>query len=346
MLGLLESGGVALWAAILTTPVLIRWLRSHRIGQHIREDGPASHIVKAGTPTMGGIAIVFAVVLGYALGHIDTQIRFSRTGYLAILAVVSFGMIGFLDDWIKVRHKRSLGLNKRAKSLAQIGCATLFAELALHWAHTSTALSFTRYDSLGIDLGQVGWVVFAVLVMVGTSNAVNLTDGLDGLAAGSSTFCFAVLAIMGYWIFRHVAIYHVLPASAIDLALVAVALAGACIGFLWWNAAPAKIIMGDTGSLAIGSGLAALCLLLNLDLLLPIIGGLFVMETLSVIAQVISFRAFHRRIFRMAPIHHHFELLGWPETTVIVRFWVLGGLFVALGLGIFYGDFLTVAKFT
>jgi phospho-N-acetylmuramoyl-pentapeptide-transferase len=346
VLGLLVSGGVALWVSILTTPILIRWLRSRRIGQHIREDGPASHSVKAGTPTMGGLAIILAVVLGYALGHIGTQIRFSRTGYLTIFAVVSFGIIGFLDDWIKVRHKRSLGLNKRAKSLAQVGCAVAFAELSLHWAHTSTALSFTRADLPGIQLGQIGWVVFAVLVMVGTSNAVNLTDGLDGLAAGSSTFCFAVLAIMGYWIFRHFNIYHVPKASAIDLALVAVALAGACIGFLWWNAAPAKIIMGDTGSLAIGSGLAALCLLLNVDLLLLIIGGLFVLETLSVIAQVVSFRVFHRRIFRMAPIHHHFELLGWPETTVIVRFWILGGLFVALGLGIFYGDFLTVAKFT
>jgi phospho-N-acetylmuramoyl-pentapeptide-transferase len=262
------------------------------------------------------------------------------------MAVVLFGIIGFLDDWIKVRHQRSLGLNKRAKLVAQVGCAVLFAELALHWAHTSTALSFTRSTVPGVNLGQIGWVVFAVLVMVGTSNAVNITDGVDGLAAGASTFCFAVLAIMGYWIFRHESIYHVLPASAIDLALVAVALAGACIGFLWWNAAPAKIIMGDTGSLSIGAGLAALCLLLNLDLLLPIIGGLFVMETLSVIAQVVSFRVFHRRVFRMAPIHHHFELLGWPETTVIVRFWVLGGLFVAVGLGIFYADFLSVAKIT
>jgi phospho-N-acetylmuramoyl-pentapeptide-transferase len=346
VLGLLVSGGVALWVTILSTPVLMRFLRKRQIGQHIREDGPASHSVKAGTPTMGGIAIVGGVVIGYAIGHVGLQVKFSRTGYLLILAVVSFGIIGFLDDWIKVRHKRSLGLNKRAKSLAQLGCAVLFAELAVHWAHTSTALSFTRAVVPGIHLGEVGWVVFAVLVMVGTSNAVNLTDGLDGLAAGSSTFCFAVLAIMGYWIFRHFSIYHVLPASAIDLALAAVALAGACIGFLWWNAAPAKIIMGDTGSLALGSGLAALCLLLNLDLLLPIIGGLFVMETVSVIMQVISFRVFGRRVFRMAPIHHHFELAGWPETTVIVRFWILGGLFVALALGIFYGDFLTVSKFT
>jgi phospho-N-acetylmuramoyl-pentapeptide-transferase len=346
VLGLLVSGGVALWVSIITTPVLIRFFRSRRIGQHIREDGPATHTAKAGTPTMGGLVIVGAVVLGYALGHLDTQISFSRTGYLVVGAVVFFSLIGFLDDWIKVTHKRSLGLNKRAKSGAQIALSIAFAELALHWAHTSTALSFTRFDVPGIDLGQVGWVIFAVVVMVGTSNAVNITDGLDGLAAGSGTFCFAVLAIMGYWIFRHYSIYHVLPAYAIDLALVAVSLAGACIGFLWWNAAPAKIIMGDTGSLAIGAGLAGLCLLLNLDLLLPIIGGLFVMETLSVIAQVVSFRLFGRRIFRMAPIHHHFELGEWPETTVIVRFWILGGLFVALGLGIFYGDFLTVAKFT
>jgi phospho-N-acetylmuramoyl-pentapeptide-transferase len=346
VLGLLVSGSVALWIAILSTPFVIRYFRKRQIGQHIREDGPATHVAKAGTPTMGGIAIVGSVVAGYAIGHIGTEIRFSRTGYLAIGAVVAFGLIGYVDDYIKVHHRRSLGLNKRGKSAAQLVCALAFAELAVHWAHTSTALSFTRAQALGINLGQVVWVIFAVLVMVGASNAVNITDGVDGLAAGAGTFCFAVLSIMGYWIFRHFAIYHVLPASAIDLSLVAVALAGACIGFLWWNAAPAKIIMGDTGSLAIGAGLAALCLLLNLDLLLLVIGGLFVMETVSVILQIISFRVFHRRIFRMAPIHHHFELGGWPETTVIVRFWILGGLFCALGLGIFYADFLTVAKFT
>ncbi len=346
MLGLLVSGGVALSIAILFTPFLIRYFRSRELGQHIREDGPATHVAKAGTPTMGGIAIVASVVCGYAIGHIGTQIRFSRTGYLAIGVVVAFGLIGYMDDYIKVNRRRSLGLNKRAKFGAQVACALIFAVLATQWAHTSTALSFTRAQAIGINLGTVGWVVFSVVVMVGSSNAVNITDGVDGLAAGSGTFCFFVLSVMAYWIFRHESIYHVLPASAIDLALVSVALAGACVGFLWWNAAPAKIIMGDTGSLSIGAGLAALCLLLNLDLLLLVIGGLFVMETLSVILQVISFRVFHRRIFRMAPIHHHFELGGWPETTVIVRFWILGGLFCALGLGIFYGDFLTVAKFT
>jgi phospho-N-acetylmuramoyl-pentapeptide-transferase len=340
----MASGGAAFILAIFGTPFLMRWLTRRKIGQHIREDGPAAHAAKADTPTMGGLAIVGAVCVGYAVAHLGTEVKFSATGYLVVITVFLFGAIGFVDDWIKVRHRRSLGLNKRAKLAAQAGAAVLFAELAEHWAHTSTALSFTSLTLPGWELGQVGWVVFAVVVLVGTSNAVNLTDGLDGLAAGSSTFCFAVLAIMGYWIFRHMSIYHVLPASAIDLALASVALAGACLGFLWWNAAPAKIFMGDTGSLAIGSGVAALCLLLNLDLLLPILGALFVLETLSVIIQVVSFRVFGKRVFRMAPFHHHFELGGWPETTVIVRFWIMGGLFCALALGIFYGVFLTVDK--
>ena len=342
MLSLMVAGGVALWVAVLLTPVLVRWLRARAIGQHIREDGPASHSAKAGTPTMGGILIVLGVVVGFAFGHLGTHVEFSRTGALVIMAVVTYGFIGFLDDVIKIRNRRSLGLNKRAKMILQLGFGLLFAELAVHWAHTSTTLSFTRLSLPGWQLGEVGWVILAVIVLTATSNAVNLTDGLDGLASGSATFCFAVLAIVGYWMFRHPGIYGV--TSALDLGLCAVALAGACLGFLWWNAAPARIYMGDTGSLSIGAGLGALCLLMNLDLLLPIIGGLFVIETLSVIAQVVSFRFFKRRIFKMAPIHHHFELLGWPETTVIVRFWILAGLFAALGLGIFYADFLNVAK--
>ncbi len=345
MLSIMSAGAAALWLCILATPVLMRWLHRKRIGQHIREDGPATHTAKAGTPTMGGLAIVGAVVGGYLIGHLGTAVNFSAEGLLVVITVVLFGGIGALDDWIKVRNRRSLGLNKRAKFGAQVAVAILFAELAVHWAHTSTTLSFTRMTSPGLHLGEAGWVLFAVFVLVGTSNAVNLTDGLDGLAAGSSTFCFAVLAILGYWIFRHRAIFHLLPAYGIDLALTAVALGGACLGFLWWNAAPAKVIMGDTGSLSLGAGLGALCLLLNLDLLLPILGGLFVIETLSVIGQVVSFRVFHKRILRMAPIHHHFELGGWPETTVIVRLWILAGLFAALALGIFYGVYLTVTKF-
>jgi len=342
MISLMTSGGVALWVSVLTIPILIRWLLKHNIGQQIREDGPQVHIAKAGTPTMGGIGIVGAVIIGYLTAHAVPGVFFSRSGALVMLAVVGAAAIGFADDWIKVRHRRSLGLNKRAKFGAQIALGVTFSLLAVYWAHSSTALSFTRYDYPGVHMGTALWVVWATVILAASANAVNLTDGLDGLAAGSSTFCFACLAIIGYWQYRHLAIYQV--HDALDLALAAVALAGACLGFLWWNAAPAKIFMGDTGSLAIGSGLAALCLLMNLDLLLVVIGGLFVIVTLSVVIQVVSFRVFHRRVFLMAPIHHHFELMGWPETTVIVRFWILAGLFAALGLGIFYGDFLSVGK--
>jgi len=340
----MTSGGIALWVAVLTTPVLIRWLVKHNIGQQIREDGPQVHIAKAGTPTMGGIAIVLAVVVGFLVAHLIPGVHFSRSGVLVMGAILGAALIGFADDWIKVRHRRSLGLNKRAKFGSQIALGLAFALLSVYWAHASTTLSFTRYDSPGFQMGTALWVVWATVIIAAAANAVNLTDGLDGLAAGSSTFCFAVLAIIGYWQYRHFAIYHV--GDALDMALASVALAGACLGFLWWNAAPAKIFMGDTGSLSIGSGLAALCLLMNLDLLLAVIGGLFVIITLSVVIQVISFRLFHRRVFRMAPLHHHFELMGWPETTVIVRFWILAGLFAALGLGIFYGDFLSVGKLT
>jgi phospho-N-acetylmuramoyl-pentapeptide-transferase len=342
MISLMTSGGIALWVAVLTTPLLIRWLIQNNIGQQIREDGPQVHIAKAGTPTMGGICIVGAVVVGFLAAHIIPGVTFSPSGVLVMGAIVGAAAIGFADDWIKVRHRRSLGLNKRAKFGAQMALGVAFSLLAVYWAHASTTLSFTRYNSIGLHMGTVVWVVWGTLIIAAFSNAVNLTDGLDGLAAGSSTFCFASLAIIGYWQYRHFSIYHV--PDALDMALASVALAGACLGFLWWNAAPAKIFMGDTGSLSLGSGLAALCLLMNLDLLLVIIGGLFVIETLSVVVQVISFRVFHRRVLLMAPVHHHFELLGWPETTVIVRFWILAGLFAALGLGIFYGDFLSVGS--
>jgi len=338
VISLMVAGGVALWAAVVGTPLLIRWLSHRRIGQQIREDGPHMHLAKAGTPTMGGVAMVAAVVVGYTVAHV-AHVAFTRSGLLVVLATVAAAGVGLVDDWIKVRNRRSLGLNKRGKFSALVLIAVGFALAAEHWAGVDTHLSFTRWNSTGLELGSVGWVLWAVFVMVGTANAVNLTDGLDGLASGSATFGFAILAIIGYWQFRHFPIYHVHP--ALDLALVAVALAGACLGFLWWNAAPARIFMGDTGSLAVGTAMAALCLLMNLQLLLAVIGGLFVIVTLSVVVQVVSYRVFGKRVFRMAPLHHHFELLGWPETTVIVRFWILAGLFAALALGMFYADFLT-----
>ncbi|HUX03625.1 MAG TPA: phospho-N-acetylmuramoyl-pentapeptide-transferase [Acidimicrobiales bacterium] len=342
MLSLMESGGVGFLCSLLLTPLWIRFLRKRSLGQRIREEGPSTHHAKAGTPTLGGVVIVFAGVLGYLMGHVGTYLNFTRAGVLAMSVTVASGLLGFVDDYLGIRNARNLGLNKRGKLAGQLAIAAVFAVLSIYWVHTSTNLSFTRFSLPGWNLTAVGWVLLAIFVIIATSNAVNLTDGLDGLAAGASTFCFGVLSIIGYWQFRHFSIYHL--HSALDLGLVAVGLVGACLGFLWWNAAPARIMMGDTGSLAIGTGLGALCLLMNLDLLLPVLGGLFVAETASVILQVVSFRFFGRRVFRMAPFHHHFELRGWPETTVIIRFWILAGLLAALGLGIFYGDFLKIAK--
>ena len=336
----MESGGVGFLVALLLTPLWIRFLLARSLVQTIREDGP-THQHKAGTPTMGGAIIVLAALLGYAMGHIGTSVVFTRSGILAILAIVASGVLGFVDDYLGIRNRRNLGLNKRGKFIGQVVIAAVFALLALTWVHTSTQLSFTRFSLPGWQLTSVGWFFLGAFIIIATSNAVNLTDGLDGLAAGSATFSFGVLAVIGYWQFRHFEIYRL--HASLDLGLVAVALVGACLGFLWWNAAPARIFMGDTGSLAVGTGLAALCLLMNLDLLLPIIGGLFVAVTLSVIIQVISFRGFGRRVFRITPIQHHFEQL-WPETTVTIRFWIMAGLLAMLGLGIFYGDFLKIAK--
>lgn len=345
MLSLMEAGGVAFLLSLFGTPLLLKFLRARRYGQKVRDDLPQNHLAKDGTPTMGGIAIVAAAAVGYVAGHLGTSVAFSRAGLLVVAVMISAALLGFLDDIISIRRGRNRGLNKRAKFIGQLAIGGAFAYGAVAWAHTSTTLSFTRLDFPGWELGAVGWSLLAVFMLTATSNAVNLTDGLDGLAAGSSTFCFGVLSIIGYWQFRHSFSQNLynLPA-ALDLALVAVALVGGCLGFLWWNAAPARIIMGDTGSLSIGASLAALCALMNLDLLLIIIGGLFVVETVSVMLQVLSFRLFGRRIFKIAPIHHHFEMLGWPETTILIRFWILAGLLAALGLGLFYGDFVKIAQ--
>jgi len=341
MISLFTSAGIAILVAGFGTPLLLRWLIRWRIGQHIREDGPAQHAAKQGTPTMGGIAILAALLAGYVLGHVGTGTPFTSSGWLVVLSVIGTGLVGAIDDWLKVSRQRSLGLNKRGKVALQLAVALAFAFGALHMTGISTNLSFTRYDAPGVHLGSALWVVWAVLIIVGGSNAVNLTDGLDGLAAGASTFAFSCFAVIGYWEYRHFSIYHVPPAHALDLALASMSIAGACVGFLWWNAAPARIIMGDTGALALGTGLAVLALSLNVQLLLPIVGGLFVVVTLSVVVQVVSFRVFGRRLLRMAPLHHHFELVGWPETTVTVRFWIFSGLCTALGIGLFYADFIS-----
>jgi phospho-N-acetylmuramoyl-pentapeptide-transferase len=349
VIALVIAGAVAMLVSLTATPVFIRWLQARGIGQPIREDGPEGHVTKAGTPTMGGLMIVLGAFAGYVVSHVRGGTAFTRTGIVVILVVVGAGIVGLIDDWLKVTRQHNLGLNKRAKMAGQLVVGIGFAIAALEWLDVSTNLSFTRFDQPGIDLTSWGWAVWAVLVITAMSNAVNFTDGLDGLAAGSSAFSFSAFVIIGFWHFRHNGTYapeglppQAFGARGLDLAIVAVAMVGACAGFLWWNAAPARIYMGDTGSLAIGAGLASLALTMNTHLLLPVIGGLFVMETVSVTIQVAAFQLFKRRVFRMAPIHHHFELLGWPETTVIVRFWILAGLSTALALGMFYADFINL----
>lgn len=341
MIRLLTAAGIAFAVSALGTRFLIDLLTRNRIGQPIREDGPQGHIIKAGTPTMGGIAIVAGAFAGYFFSHLLIGGIFTRSGLLAMGAIIGAGGVGLLDDWLKVSRERNLGLTKTTKMLGLLTVALGFAIGTQMFTSTRTELSFTRYTSL--DLGTLGWILWAVLLIIGASNAVNLTDGLDGLAAGSGIFSFAAFVLIGFWIFRQAdaraALYDV--PHALDLAVVAVAMVGSLGGFLWFNAAPADIFMGDTGSLAIGTGLATLALLTNTHLLLPIIGGVYVAETLSVMLQVGYFRVTGgRRLFRMAPIHHHFELAGWRETKVIVRFWLIAGGLTAVALGLFYADWV------
>ena len=336
---LLIAGAIALTISLFGTWVLIGWLERRSIGQPIREDGPQGHQTKAGTPTMGGLAFVGAAAIAWVISD-ATGAVYTRRGLICMAAIVLAGAVGLLDDSIKVFRERNLGLNKRAKTVGLLLVAIGFAVSMLAFTNVKTTISLTRFDFPGWNIGRIGWVVLAVIIFYATTNAVNLTDGLDGLAAGASIFGFAAYTVIAFWGFRHNEIYS--DESFLDTAVVAASMGAAVAGFLWWNAAPARIFMGDTGSLAIGAGLAALALSTNTILLLPLIGGLFVLETVSVILQVGSFRMFGRRIFRMAPLHHHFELRGWPETTVIIRLWIVAGLFTALALGIYYADFIRI----
>lgn len=343
MIAMLMAAAAAFVIVIGGTPLLIRWLRAHGIGAHIRDDGPFEHphVAKAGTPTMGGLAIVGAVIVGYLFAHLRRQdVRFASAGWTLLILITGLGVVGFIDDYLGVRKHRNLGLRKRGKTAGILVVGGGFAALALEWVDVSTRLSFTR--PLHLDLGMVGWFLWAVVVVYATSNAVNITDGLDGLVAGSAVFVFIAFVIIAFTEFRHPEIYGVLPAQALDLGIIAAAMMGACAGFLWWNAAPARIFMGDTGALAIGGAISGLALLARVHLLLPLLGGLYLLETLSVLAQIISYRGFKRRVLRMAPIHHHFEVGGWSEFTVIVRFWLFAGACVAFGVGLFYADFLRV----
>ena len=342
MIGLLISAATAFVITLLATPFAIRVLRDRNIGQFIQEE-LEGHMHKRGTPTMGGIVMVAAVVIAYPVAHVRIWSgdggwslsfnEFSPQGLLALFAFVGMGLIGFADDYTKYARKRNMGLSKRWKFLGQLVIAGLFAWWAME-AGVSTELSFTR--GIGWELSPLLYALLVLLMLTATANAVNLTDGLDGLVAGSGSLVYGAYTLVAFWQFRNFAFYGV--EGALDLAIVAAALVGATAGFLWWNAAPAQIIMGDTGSQALGGVLAALALLTNTQLLLILLGGLYVVITTSVIMQVFSYRVFGRRIFRMAPLHHHFELAGWPETRVIIRFWIISGMLVAVGVGLFYAD--------
>ncbi|MGI8774326.1 MAG: phospho-N-acetylmuramoyl-pentapeptide-transferase [Actinomycetota bacterium] len=346
MTNLLLAGMVGLIVALLGTPVAVRLFRSKGWGQLIREEGPKAHYEKRGTPTMGGIVILLGCVAGYLVGHIGTGglSPFRDSGVLAICTIIALALLGFIDDFIKVYKSRSLGLRSRAKFLGQLLIAAVFGVIAVRVIGIGTDISFFR--STALDLG-VFFYLWVFIMVAASSNGVNLTDGLDGLAVGSASVVMGAFVVVAFWQFRHPTFYDIVETGSdpFDLAIVAAAMFGACTGFLWWNTAPAKIFMGDTGSLMLGGAMAVFAILLNTQLLLVVMGGLYVVETLSVIIQVSFFKKTGRRVFLMAPIHHHFELAGWPEFTVIVRFWVLSALSVAFGIGLFYADFVAKGLF-
>jgi phospho-N-acetylmuramoyl-pentapeptide-transferase len=338
VISVLISGTVAMVLALVATPLVIAYFRQRGFGQSIRDDGPDHHHVKAGTPTMGGTAIVVSAVIGFAFAHV-TEMQFTPAGGLILFVFVGMAGVGFLDDFIKVRMRRSLGLNKTAKFLGQALIAAVFAYVGPTFAGVPANISVV--GDIAWNLPRWAYAVWVFLLLSGFSNAVNLTDGLDGLAAGSSSLVYGSYILIGFWMFRNPSSYPMIgQQEALEVAVIAAAALAACAGFLWFNAPPARVYMGDTGSLALGGLLAALAMVTNTQLLLVVIGGLYVLETLSVIAQVVAFRIFHTRVLRMAPVHHHFELLGWAETTVVVRFWIIAGLGVTVGLGLFYAEWI------
>ncbi|GHJ03744.1 phospho-N-acetylmuramoyl-pentapeptide-transferase [Streptomyces olivaceus] len=355
---ILFAGVIGLFLTLVGTPLLIKLLARKGYGQYIRDDGPREHASKRGTPTMGGIAFIFATVAAYFLAkvitsylepdpNVDAGPTFS--GLLVLGLMVGMGLVGFLDDYIKIVKRRSLGLRAKAKMAGQLIVGIAFAVLALQFADNrgntpaSTKLSFIT--DFGWTIGPVLFVIWALFMILAMSNGVNLTDGLDGLATGASVLVFGAYTFIGVWQFQEScanaqtltnpgACYEV--RDPLDLAVVASALMGACLGFLWWNTSPAKIFMGDTGSLALGGVLAGLAICSRTELLMAILGGLFVLITMSVVIQVGSFRLTGKRVFRMAPLQHHFELKGWSEVLVVVRFWIIQGICVIVGLGLFY----------
>jgi phospho-N-acetylmuramoyl-pentapeptide-transferase len=346
VIAIMLSGATAMLVSLFGTRWLISFFRTRGQGQPIlgKEDhGPDHHMHKQGTPTMGGLAIVFAALVGWLVAHIRPGLAFSDQTMIVWVGVLFMAAMGFLDDFIKVRKRHNRGIFWKQKNYL-----TMIASLGFAWwlvvgTGISETISVTRAD-VGFEVPTVVWIVWAGMIIWATTNAVNVTDGLDGLAAGSALMGFGAFTIIAYWSFRNPDIYGAIV-NPLDMGVFSAAFAGGCLGFLWWNAAPARIIMGDVGALALGAALAFCALTLNTTLLLVLICGINVIEAGSVAIQMGVFKASGRtrRLFRMSPIHHHFELVGWPETTVIIRFWLISAICVAVALGIFIADFTNVA---
>jgi phospho-N-acetylmuramoyl-pentapeptide-transferase len=358
MRAVLISGGLALVLSLLGTPLFIRFLVKKQYGQFIRQDGPTAHFTKRGTPTMGGVVIILATLLGWGGASLVTGNLPSASAVLVLFLMTGLGVVGFLDDFIKISRQRSLGLKARWKIVGQGLVGITFAVAALQFPNqnfrtpASTQISFIRDTGLdlafaGATVGLILFVIWANFLITAWSNAVNLTDGLDGLATGVSLIVFGAYVIVCVWQSNQTcqSILTVGPRcyetrDPLDLAVVAAAITGACFGFLWWNASPAKIFMGDTGSLALGGALAGLSILSRTEILAAIIGGLFVLVVLSDVIQIGFFKMTGKRVFKMAPLHHHFELSGWGEVTIVIRFWIIAGLFVAAGIGVYYAEWV------
>ncbi|MBC9731845.1 phospho-N-acetylmuramoyl-pentapeptide-transferase [Nocardioides marmotae] len=357
MRAILLGSGLAVVLSLLGTRLAIGWFTRHGFGQPIRDDGPTTHHVKRGTPTMGGLVIIASAMAAYLLATLLTGSRPTASGWLLLLLLLGCGAVGFLDDFIKVYTQHNQGLSSRAKMAGQTLVALVFGLLATQlFADERGVRPASQYLSTTHDWGIKLPLVVALLliwfIVTASSNGANLADGADGLLAGTAAMVFGAYAVVNFWQNNHrcgspdvgASCYEV--RDPLDLAVASAAIAAACIGFLWWNAKPAQIMMGDVGSLALGGALAGLAIMSRTELLMAVIAGLFVLETLSVLLQMSWFKLTRRvtgtgrRIFRIAPIHHHFEHLGWDEVTVVIRFWIIAGLCVVAGLGIFYADWL------
>ena len=343
----------AFFVAILGTPLLIKFLRQHGYAQAIRvstiDEPYPQHQGKKGTPSMGGLAILGGLIIGYFLAHLLIWRLPTVSGLLALFLTCGLGVVGIADDYLKIFKQRSTGVRARTKLIGQAAVALAFGVLSIQFAdqygRTPASQAISLFRDTGIVLPTALFLVWIWFLITGTTNAVNLTDGLDGLAAGASVMTFGAYTITSVWqqgqnceFGQFARCYDV--RDPLDLAVFAAAAAGACFGFLWWNTSPAKIFMGDTGSLSLGGAIAALAILSRTELLLPLFAGLFVIVALSVIGQVGSFKLTGKRMFRMAPLHHHFEMLGWPEVQIVVRFWIIQGLCVAAGVGLFYAEWV------